>query len=110
MPSGVKVISLSGPSMRSWIQAFSTGIGDVHELDAERLAVGPLQDGDDLADGAELEAEHLVEEDRAVVVGFREAVMGGVKLAVVAVGAGLQPERDRDWRGGGRASGRRGSS
>jgi len=25
LPSGVKVISLSGPSMRSWIHAFSTG-------------------------------------------------------------------------------------
>ena len=66
LPSRVKAISLSGPSIRSWIHAFSAGIGDVHELDAERLAIGALQDGDDLADGAELEAEHVVEEDRAV--------------------------------------------
>jgi hypothetical protein len=31
------------------------GVGDVHELDAKGLAVGPLEDRDDLANGAELE-------------------------------------------------------
>ena len=44
----------------------------MHELHAEGLAVGPLQDRDDLPDGAELEAEHVVEEDRAVPVGLGE--------------------------------------
>src|SRR5829696_8880668 len=58
-------------------------IGDVHELDAERLAVGAVQYGDDLADGAELEAEHVVEEDLAVPIGFREAVMGRMQFLVV---------------------------
>jgi hypothetical protein len=55
----------------------------VHELDAERLAVGSLQNRDNLAHGAELEAEHVVEEDRAVPVGVGEAVMGRMKLLVV---------------------------
>src|SRR3712207_9589003 len=48
-------------------------IGDVHELDAERLAIGAVEDGDDLADRAELHAEHLVEEDLAVPVGDRKS-------------------------------------
>ena len=60
--------------MRSWIQALLRGVGDVHELDAERLAIGAAQDGDDLAHRREFEAEHLVEEDLAVEVGFGEAV------------------------------------
>ena len=38
---------------------------------------------DDLADRAEFEPEHVVEEDLAIPVGFREAVMGGVQLLVV---------------------------
>src|SRR3712207_4347521 len=66
-------------------------IGDVHELDAERLAIGAVEDGDDLADRAELHAEHLVEEDLAVPVGLREAVMGRVQFLVA--GAGLDAER-----------------
>ncbi len=32
------------------------GVGDVHELDADRAAIGPLQDRDHLADGGELHA------------------------------------------------------
>src|SRR6266511_4487565 len=41
-------------------------IGDVHELDAERLAIGAAQDDEDLAHGAALEAERLVEEYLAI--------------------------------------------
>src|ERR1700742_3907715 len=59
------------------------GIRDVHELDAHRLAVGALQDRDDLAHGAELKAEHLVEEDAAIHVGFLEAVGARIELRVV---------------------------
>ena len=66
-------------------------IGDVHELDADGLAIGALEDGDDLADRPEFEAEHVVEEDLAVAVGFREAVMGGMQLLGVA--ARLEIER-----------------
>ena len=54
--------------MRSWIQAFDLRIGDVHELDAERRAIGALEDLEHLADGRVFEAEHVVDEDLAVVV------------------------------------------
>ncbi len=74
LPSAVKATPLSGPSMRSWIQAFSSGIGDVHELDAERRAVGPLENFQHLADGGVFEPQHLVDEDAAVIVGLGEAV------------------------------------
>ena len=40
---------------------------------------------------AEFEAEHVVEEDLAVAVGLREAVMGGMQLLGVA--ARLEIER-----------------
>ena len=66
-------------------------IGDVHELDAERLAVGAPQDREDLAQRREFEPEHLVEEDRAVHVGFGEAV--GARIEVLLVLARLEPER-----------------
>src|SRR5207253_3317240 len=59
------------------------GIGDVHELDAERLAVGALADRDDLAQRAVFEAEHVIEENLAVVIGFDEAVGAGVELLAV---------------------------
>ena len=59
------------------------GVGDVHELDAERLAIGAAQDGDDLAHRREVEAEHLVEEDAAVEVGFGEAVGARIELLLV---------------------------
>ena len=66
-------------------------IGDVHELDAERLAVGAPQDRDDLAQGRELEAEHLVDEDPAVEIGFGEAV--GARVELVLVLLRLEAER-----------------
>ena len=56
--------------------------GDVHELDADVAAVGAAHDLHDLADGRHLEAQHLVDEDRAVEVGFREAVGLGPQLLV----------------------------
>ena len=67
------------------------GVGDVHELDAERLAVGAAQDGDDLAHRREFEAEHLVEENPAVEIGFGEAVGTRVELLLVL----LRLERER---------------
>ena len=83
MPSRVKVISLSSPSMRSWIQPFCAPFGNVQEFDAERLAIGSAQNGDDLADGAEFEAEHFVEKDRAVEVGVGETVGARIELFFV---------------------------
>ena len=56
--------------------------GDVHELDADVPAVGAAQDLQDLAHGGHLEAQHLVDEDRAVEVGLREAVGLGPQLLV----------------------------
>src|ERR1700724_2378701 len=42
------------------------GVGNVHELDAEGLAVGSLADRDDFAQAAVFEAEHMIEEDLSV--------------------------------------------
>jgi hypothetical protein len=65
----------------------------VHELDAERLAVGALTDRDDLAHGAEFEPEHLVEENLAVEVGLAESVRARIELLVVL--ARLEPSGSR---------------
>ncbi len=91
LPSRVKVISLSGPSMRSWIQPFCAPFEYVQEFDAERLAIGAAQDADDLAHGAEFESEHLVEEDRAIEIGVGEAV--GARIELFLVLRRLKPER-----------------
>ncbi len=56
--------------------------GDVHELDANLPAVGTAQDFQDIAHGGDLEPQHLVDEDRAVEVGVREAVGLGAQLLV----------------------------
>ena len=63
----------------------------MHELDAERLAVGALADRDDLAQRAVFEAEHVIEEDLAVEIGFGEAV--GARIEFLAVARRLDPER-----------------
>src|SRR5918994_5099683 len=39
-------------------------IGDVHELDAKRLAVGALAKRHDLAQRREIQTKHVVDEDR----------------------------------------------
>ena len=59
-------------------------VGDVHEFDAERLAIGALADRNDLAQRAVFEAEHVIEEYLAVEIGFREAIGAGIKLFAVA--------------------------
>src|SRR3954468_6578920 len=59
-------------------------IGDVHEFDAERLAIGALEDPDDLAQRPKFEPKHVVEEDPAIPVGIREAVMGGMQFLGVS--------------------------
>src|SRR5215475_2714691 len=60
------------------------GIGDVHELDAERLTVGALADRDDLAQRAVFEAEDVIEEDLAVEIGLAEAVRARIELLPIA--------------------------
>src|SRR5664280_676315 len=71
--------------------AFLRGIGDVHELHAQRLAIGAAQDGDDLAHGRKFEPEHLVEENPAVEIGFGETV--GARIELFFVLFRLEPER-----------------
>ena len=58
-------------------------IGDVHELEADRAAIGAAQDRQHLAHGRVFEAEHVVDEDLAVVVGLGEAVGRRMQLLVV---------------------------
>ncbi len=60
------------------------GVGDVQKFDAERLAIGTPQDGDNLTDGAEFEAENVVEEDATVEIGFAEAIGARIELRFVA--------------------------
>ena len=69
---------------------FLRRIGDVHELDAERLAVGAAQDRDNLADGGELQPQHLVEEDLAVEVCIGEAVGARIELLLVLLRLDLE--------------------
>ncbi len=70
---------------------FLVGILDVHELDADRAAIGVAQDPHDLAQRGGLAAEHVVDEDRLVQVGVGEAVGKRVQLGVRRRNG--QPER-----------------
>ena len=74
LPSGVKAISLSGPSMRSWIQLFSAGSVMCMNSTPTCLAIGALQDREHLVDGGGLKAEHAVDEDRPIEIVGAEAV------------------------------------
>ena len=56
--------------------------GDVGELNADLAAVGAAQDLQDLAYRRHLEAQHLVDEDRAVEIGLGESVGFGPQLLV----------------------------
>ena len=67
------------------------GVGDVHEFDAERLAVGALADRDDFAQGRVFQAQHMIEEDLAVEIGLLEAV--GARIEFLAIARRLDPER-----------------
>ncbi len=64
--------------------AFFGRIGNVHELHAQRRAIGSPQDFQHLRYGGEVQPQHHVEEDAAVVVGLREAVGMRVQFLVVA--------------------------
>src|SRR5580704_4791721 len=55
----------------------------MQKLDAERLAIRAPQDGDDLADGAEFETQHVVEVDRPIEIAFAETVGAGIELLLV---------------------------
>src|SRR5262249_15081920 len=71
--------------------ALLCAVGNVQELDAQRLAIGAPQNGDDLTDRAEFEPEHLVEENRPVEIGFAKPIGRGLELFLLA--RWLQTER-----------------
>src|SRR6201992_665476 len=71
--------------------ALLRGVGDVHELDAERLAIGALADRDDLAQARIFEAEHVIEEDLAVEIAIDETI--GTRIELLAIAGGLDAER-----------------
>ncbi len=71
---------LVGPFNTLLQPALLHGIGDVHEFHTQGVAVGAFQDIGDLADGGLFEAQHLVEENRAVKVGPAEAIGGGLEF------------------------------
>ena len=59
------------------------GIGNMDELEADRVAIGAPQDRQHLAHRGEFEPEHVIDEDLAVVIGFLEAVGRGMELLVI---------------------------
>ena len=62
---------------------FLVGVLDVHELDRDGAAIGLAQDRHDLAQRGSFEAQHVVDEDRPVHVGFGEAVALQIEFRVV---------------------------
>ena len=67
------------------------GVLDVHELDADRAAIGLAQDGQDFAQRGGFAAEHVVDEDRLVEVVVGETIGARIELGVRP--GNLQPER-----------------
>src|SRR5450631_685281 len=66
-------------------------VGNVHELDAERLAVSAFAERDDFPQGRVFQAQHMIEEDLAVEIALREAV--GTRIEFFAVARRFDPER-----------------
>ena len=58
-------------------------IGDVHELEADRAAIGATQDGEHFIDRRIFKTKHVIDENLAVVVSVREAVVRGMQLLVI---------------------------
>jgi hypothetical protein len=71
LPSGVNSTPLSGTFDAFLDPALLFRVGDVHEFDAERRAIGTLEDIDHLAHGGVFETEHVIDENLAVVGRFR---------------------------------------
>ena len=55
-------------------------IGNVHELDADGRAIGPLQNVEHLADGRMVEPEIAVDEDLAIHISRAKAIAGRVQF------------------------------
>src|ERR1700722_11139978 len=60
--------------------AFLLRVGDVHELDAERLAIGALEDRHDLTQRSQLEPKHMIDEDAPVEIRIAETVGARIEL------------------------------
>src|SRR5215813_1744508 len=58
-------------------------VGNVQELDPERLTIGPPQDCEDLAQRPEFQAKHPVEKNPAIEVRIGEAIGPGVEVRFV---------------------------
>ena len=69
---------------------FFLRIGDVHELDADRGAVGPLQDLQHFRNCRHVEAEIAIDEDFAVHVPVAEAIGGRREFRLAAGGVEAQ--------------------
>ena len=67
------------------------GVGNVHVLQREGAAIGAAHDVEDLAHGCDLKAQNIVDEDRAIHVGFGEAV--GFRVELRPVGLIAQAKR-----------------
>ncbi len=67
------------------------GIGDVHELDAQRAAIGTFEDFEHLGHGGKFEPEIIVDEDFAGVIGLGKPVSRRIELGGVL--AFFEPER-----------------
>ena len=67
------------------------GVRDMHVLKRKRPTIGPLHDRHDLAHCGDLQPQNLVDENRAVHVGFGKAIGLGIQLWV----GGLVPHPQR---------------
>src|ERR1700730_16901920 len=63
---------------------FLRGVANVHEFDAERLAVGAFADHKDFTQRSVFQAQHMIEEDLAVEVALGEAVGTRIEFFAVA--------------------------
>ena len=68
--------------------AFFFRVGHMHKFDAERRAIGALENIDHFAYGRVFETEDVIDENLAVVVAFLEAIGFRRKLVIVLNGAG----------------------
>jgi len=61
-------------------------VADMHVLHADGAAIRALQDGEDVPQRRGFEAQHIIQKDRPVEIGFREAVGRRIQFAGVAGG------------------------
>ena len=92
-PRSVKSVWLRMPSMRSWIQDLLVRLLNVHVLDADIAAIGLFKRSHDLAQGRDLQPQHIIDEDRPVHVRFAETVCRGSSSGC---GSASQGQADQD--------------